>query len=843
MQKIFLYCCCQQSSTRRHQSNNALYILLFLLSFFAPDKLFSQAKVNVDSLTLVLKQYLKEDTVKVRMLIALNDALVNVKPKSNEGIAYCDQALAIVEKLGVPELKADALFSKANNLDTQNKLADALIPLEQALTIYESLNQVKKIIGSLHLLGVVYYKMSDTENSKKHLERSLLLSEQLNDEKNKMKSLNSLAIIYGMKDSKRAIGYYEQAMKIAQKLNDKMGEARIAGNMGRIHNESGNYVKALEYLQSALRIHENMGDIRGMTFDYQSLSATYAMLDDVDKALDYANKALPLAIKTGNKPVEGGCYSKIGDCYYRKKRYEEALANIEKAIEIYKAIGNTTQANFSLLGLGNVYFALGKKVEAHRCFQASLEANKAKMGFQIGIVDALISMTLLYTEEPDSILTKIGVNPNERYTKALAFATEALDISTKTGALDRRAISLQRLSTIYEKNKDYTKAYETYQKYISIKDSISGDEVKKQITRKEIQYEFDKKEIALKYEQQITAEQLEKQRLLTLQQEQALALNQQTLTVKEQALALSNKEKDLAHLAYLKEQAEKQEKAQELSLSQEREKGKERDLSLKSLELSVQQKQNIYLIAFATLLLGGLGALLYFYNALRKQKNIIAQQNEINEQTIAILSHDIKSPLMGVKLLLKKLNKDDPFVAQASQSLEDQINAVNGVLNNLLRMKKLALSQNERKASANVNTVLQQVLQELSIAIQVKGLTIQNELKEDITLPISAEKLQIIFHNLLSNAIKYSFPNQPIRIFQEGNGVAIQDFGVGLSPEQHSKFMREVTASKAGTQQERGNGLGLYLVGALLRDEKIRVAFDSSELGGTIVRVMNGNYA
>lgn len=75
----------------------------------------------------------------------------------------------------------------------------------------------------------------------------------------------------------------------------------------------------------------------------------------------------------------------------------------------------------------------------------------------------------------------------------------------------------------------------------------------------------------------------------------------------------------------------------------------------------------------------GLGALLYFYSVLKKQKNIIAQQNELNEHTIAILSHDIKEPLLGVKLQLKKLNKEDPFVAQASQSLENQINAVNSI--------------------------------------------------------------------------------------------------------------------------------------------------------------------
>jgi signal transduction histidine kinase len=126
----------------------------------------------------------------------------------------------------------------------------------------------------------------------------------------------------------------------------------------------------------------------------------------------------------------------------------------------------------------------------------------------------------------------------------------------------------------------------------------------------------------------------------------------------------------------------------------------------------------------------------------------------------------------------------------------------------------------------------------LSVAIQSKFLTIQNELAEDVMLPIAPEKLQIIVHNLLSNAVKYSFPNQTIRIFKEGKGFSIQDFGVGLSPEQRSKLMREVTASERGTSQERGNGLGLFLVGAMLQGEQIKVIFDSPEVGGTIAKVL-----
>ena len=258
----------------------------------------------------------------------------------------------------------------------------------------------------------------------------------------------------------------------------------------------------------------------------------------------------------------------------------------------------------------------------------------------------------------------------------------------------------------------------------------------------------------------------------------------------------------------------------------------------KEAQLKIQAEEALIKNVFIALLCLGLAAFFYFYSLLRKKNTVIAQQNELNEQTITVLSHDIKEPLLGVKLLLKKLNKDDPFIAQASQSLQDQINAVNGILTNLLKMKKLGLTKRDKNAQADVSTVVQNVVRELSVAIEAKELTIHIELSDTMRLPIAPEKLQIIVHNLLSNAVKYSFPQQQIRITREGNGFAIQDLGVGLSPEQRSKLMREVTASQRGTQQERGNGLGLFLVGTLLHGEQIKVIFDSPEVGGTIAKIL-----
>jgi tetratricopeptide (TPR) repeat protein len=813
-----------------------LKIILSFFVFFATNPAFSQSKVNVDSLTIALNNYPKDDTVKVKMLIALSDALVKVNAK--DGIAYSERALVILKNYKNPELNADALYTKARHLEATSKNADALDLAKQVLETYEQLNCTKKIARVHNLLGRVYYTKTDRANTKKHYELALSLSEQVEDIKNKTIALTGLGNYCSeTSDFKKATTYYEQAIALSQRSHNRALESIALSGIGTSYYRQSNYVKALEYAQKSLHINESINDAYRMMYDYINLANVFLVMTEPEKAISYLNKALAIAVKTDDRQQEATALERIGTTYANMKQYEEAATYIQKSIAINKEIGNTAKANSYLLNLGSVYFESNRIVDAHRCNQEVLDVSRKANSLPI-MAAALINLGTIYAKQPDSLLVKMNINPTDRYAKAITNVTEGLEISTKINSLVRISAALETLSFIHEKNKDYTQAYETYKKYIVLRDSISGDDVKKQITRKEIQYEYDKKEIALKYEQQLTADQLEKQQLLTVQQGQSLTLNEQALALSNKDLLLSNKEKDLTQLAYLKEQAEKQEKTQQLSLSEEREKGKEKDLTLKNLELSAQQKQNLYLGLFSVLLLGGLGVLSYFYTTLKKQKNIIAQQNELNEQTISILSHDIKEPLLGVKLLLKKLNKDDPFVAQASQSLENQINAVNGILTNLLKMKKLSLVKKDKNATANTNAVVKNVIQELNVAIQSKTLTIHNELSDDVILPIASEKLQIIVHNLLSNAVKYSFPDQTIRIFREGKGFSIQDFGVGLSPEQRSKLMREVTASQQGTNKERGNGMGLFLVGTMLQGEQIKLVFDTPEVGGTIVKVL-----
>lgn len=816
---------------------NILIVLCIGAAFFIPNAAWSQSRpTNKDSLITVLNQYPHEDTVKINLLIDI--AYAHLKTDTEKARAYAEKSVMLAEQLQIPLYLAEAYLLMGSTYETQGANSEALLWFNKALPLFESKNDYKKMARIYGRFGSIANEQHDAQNAQMYYLKAIDYVKRTTDKKQHTQLVSNLASIYVTTgEYQKAVEAFGHSIALYEALNDQEGVARCLNNQSASYYYLSEYNKATECLQKALRINEKAGNRKAIVFNYIGLIGISASLQEHEKVIQLAKKGLEINESIKNKRAEGFFYISMGGAYTNLEDYPNAILNLEKSGQIFEETNNQLEFHRNLSQLGRVYVQQSQYSKAYQYIHKALVYYK-----EAGITEFISNMQLMLgsmlLQIPDSALTNIGIQPKDRLSVSMDYLSQSVEISRNMKLRDLEQQALKDMSKIYEMQGDFHQAYEYYKQYIAIKDSISGDEVKKQLTRKEIQYEFDKKEAELRYRQQLTAEQLEKEQLLTTQQNQQLTLNRQTLMLKERDLELSNKEKDLAHLAYLKEQAEKQEKTEQLTLAEEREKGKERDLSLKNLELLAQQKQNFFLILFAVFLLAGIASLLFFYYTLKKQKKLISQQNELNEHTISILSHDIKAPLMGVNLLLKKLNKEDPFVAQASQSLETQIHAVNGILNNLLRMKKLAIGAKGRPESANVHSVLLDVLQELSVAIQAKGIVIHNDIRPDTSLPVAAEKLHVILHNLLSNAVKYSFLNQPVRIYSEGSGICIQDFGVGLSPEQRSKLMREVTASSAGTHNERGHGMGLFLIGAILHGESLKILFDSPETGGTIVKVI-----
>jgi signal transduction histidine kinase len=97
-----------------------------------------------------------------------------------------------------------------------------------------------------------------------------------------------------------------------------------------------------------------------------------------------------------------------------------------------------------------------------------------------------------------------------------------------------------------------------------------------------------------------------------------------------------------------------------------------------------------------------------------------------------------------------------------------------------------------------------------------KDITLENTTKESIYVRADPNQIQLILRNLIHNAIKFSKTDGKVLISAHVEGtqcfVQVKDFGIGMTKVEIGMILAsQEYFTRAGTQQEKGTGLGLLL--------------------------------
>jgi len=140
----------------------------------------------------------------------------------------------------------------------------------------------------------------------------------------------------------------------------------------------------------------------------------------------------------------------------------------------------------------------------------------------------------------------------------------------------------------------------------------------------------------------------------------------------------------------------------------------------------------------------------------------------------------------------------------------------------------------------NIVPLINEVVELYQYVGEEKGVEIDTALPEELYARVDSDRMRQIIANLLDNAIKYTASRGRVAIEAYPKGdevtVAIKDTGAGISQDDLPKiFDRLYRGDKSRSQ--RGLGLGLSLVRAVVSAHKGRIEVDSSPGQGSLFRL------
>lgn len=251
----------------------------------------------------------------------------------------------------------------------------------------------------------------------------------------------------------------------------------------------------------------------------------------------------------------------------------------------------------------------------------------------------------------------------------------------------------------------------------------------------------------------------------------------------------------------------------------------------------------MFAIVIALLIGYPMGRLVTMYNAaIREQNKQIKKSNETKNQLISILGHDIKSPLNNIKKMLDLLVSKDITEAelkQISRQLHNDVDSTLTLTNNLINWIKIQkIDYAPHYEQFKIRDVVDETITLYQPIAENKNIVLEVNYPEDKHMHSDPEMCKIVLRNLVSNSIKFSNPGSKVLVKVTSNDnfhhFEIRDEGVGLEKEEVDNLLNSNNiSSHLGTNNEKGNGIGLHLTKQIITQLGGNISLESSPGSGT----------
>ncbi|MFN3997408.1 tetratricopeptide repeat protein [Algoriphagus sp.] len=280
-------------------------------------------------------------------------------------------------------------------------------------------------------------------------------------------------------DFSGSLGYYQDALTIAESLSEQKLVPGILNNIGLVNYNLGNYAEALSKFYEAIKGAEIIGNLYVKAAAINNIASIYFEQEKLEEAKTKYREMLEIYSKLENQGRMILAYNNIGDVELKQNRPLEALENLTIAHSSALELQSPEFIEMTARTLAGIYGALDSTEKSERFYRQSIEIAREK-GYGVPYSHSLIGLADLFFNQG-------------KYQEARAFANEGLIQAQQMGQPMQLRNANELLSKILEKEGNFEEALDKYKLFKQFSDSINNAQGKRLATALESEYEFSKK--------------------------------------------------------------------------------------------------------------------------------------------------------------------------------------------------------------------------------------------------------------------------------------------------------------------------------------------------------------
>ncbi len=328
------------------------------------------------------------------------------------------------------------------------------VEFERALELIEK-DQEQLRGNLLRALGEVFEIRQMYQEALKKLDSAIQFLENSGDKRDLISAFELKArALFSSGEMEKAKAELEKALNWAKETSNELLVADITSQLAYVFYSLNNISKAEQLYTESLKLYQSLpqnthsSSIRGEAEQYFNLAHTSYAKGDLENTLEYHQKALDIFKSLGDKKSVANGLGYLGHTYFAQQDYKRAIETFENAVQIQKELGEAKKVAQYSASIGYTLYIQNKLEQAQKYFQRALDYYQ-EISDPKGEADQLANLGLINGDQGE-------------FRKARKSIEQAAKLYQNLGDFLSEATQIERLGHIFRAQKEFKAAEENY---------------------------------------------------------------------------------------------------------------------------------------------------------------------------------------------------------------------------------------------------------------------------------------------------------------------------------------------------------------------------------------------